>query len=455
MTKIFISYRRQDTRQIAGRIFDRLEAKFGRDHVFMDIDSIPFGVDFHEFLSKQVGRAETVLALIGHDWADVRDEASNRRLDNPDDFVRIEIEAALSRGIPLGAVLIDGAPMPRPEQLPESMRTLTRRNAAFVDSGRDFNTHMNRLIADLERHLNGDIHRAGRGSPESVQNAAERDRTDGRIKIDAAIPHGVEGGWFLPGAGKTEWFQDFAEGPEMVVIPPGKFLMGSPEKEPGRFGDEGPEHEVTISKSFAIGRYAVTFEEWDYAQSDKDWRRITGLEPRKPEDEGWGRGNRPVIDVSWDDAHAYMKWLSAKTGHEYRLPYEAEWEYAARAGTETPFWWGASITPDQANYDGNYPYGDSKKGEFRGRILPVDRFEPNPWGLYQVQGNVWEWCADDRREYGEVAVARPSWFPGERPARASRRLMVLRGAQCARCPSHCAPPRRPAQHYRLPLRPSS
>jgi len=172
MTRIFISYRRQDTRQIAGRIFDRLEAHFGRDHVFMDIDSIPFGVDFHDYLDEQVARAETVLALIGPGWAEARDEAGKRRLDNPDDFVRIEIEAALRRGIPLGAVLIDGAPMPRPEQLPEDMRALCRRNAAPVDSGRDFNVHMSRLIADLERHLSGAV-------VEPVADAGSPDRGPG------------------------------------------------------------------------------------------------------------------------------------------------------------------------------------------------------------------------------------------------------------------------------------
>jgi hypothetical protein len=153
MGKVFISYRRQDTRQIAGRIFDRLEAKFGKGNVFFDVDSIPFGVDFHDFLNAQVAQADTVLVLIGHGWADARDEAGARRLDNPDDFVRIEVEAALARNIPLGAVLIDGAPMPRAEQLPGSLRPLCRRNAAFLDSGRDFHVHMDRLIADLERHL--------------------------------------------------------------------------------------------------------------------------------------------------------------------------------------------------------------------------------------------------------------------------------------------------------------
>ena len=203
-------------------------------------------------------------------------------------------------------------------------------------------------------------------------------------------------------------FQDAPFAPEMVVIPPGKFLMGSPEDERGRRDVEGPQHEVTISKSLAIGRYTVTFEEWDFAQNDKDWQRITGLEPRKPDDSGWGRGNRPVINVNWIDAHAYTKWLSLKTGREYRLPSEAEWEYAARAGTATPFWWGTSITPDQANYDGENVYeGGGKKGEYRGQTLPVDHFEPNPFGLYQVHGNVLEWCADYRGEYETTPVADP------------------------------------------------
>ncbi len=100
--------------------------------------------------------------------------------------------------------------------------------------------------------------------------------------------------------------------------------------------------------------------------------------------------------MDWDDAKAYTKWLSKKTGKDYRLPSEAEWEYACRAGTTAPFWWGSSITPEQANYDGSVdPYkGGGKKGEYRRKTLPVKSFEPNPWGLYQVHGNVWEWCED-------------------------------------------------------------
>ena len=198
--------------------------------------------------------------------------------------------------------------------------------------------------------------------------------------------------WRKPGDGKP--FRDLPSGPEMVVVPAGSFLMGSPEDEEGRFENEGPQHQITFSAPFAIGRYAITFAEWDAAQKHGAWRTITGVEPRLPDDEGWRRGSQPVINVSWDDAKAYCRWLSHVTGQPYRLPSEAEWEYACRAGTTTPFWWGSEITTAQANYHGNYIYGSGAKGEYRQRTLPVDRLTANPWGLYQVHGNVREWCED-------------------------------------------------------------
>src|SRR5262249_27787754 len=113
----------------------------------------------------------------------------------------------------------------------------------------------------------------------------------------------------------------------------------------------------------------------------------------EPSDQGWGRSKRPVINVNWVDANSYAAWLSRKTGKTYRLLSEAEREYVTRAGTTTPFWWGSSITPKQANYDGSAdPYtGGGAKGENRKRTVPVDSFEPNLWGFYNVHGNVWEW----------------------------------------------------------------
>jgi formylglycine-generating enzyme required for sulfatase activity len=184
-------------------------------------------------------------------------------------------------------------------------------------------------------------------------------------------------------------FKDCPECPEMVVVPAGEFMMGSPSNEPDRFDIED-QVQVTIASPFAVGRFAVTFAEWDGCVADG------GCNGHKPSDEGWGRGNRPVINVSWDDAKAFTAWLSKKTGKTYRLLSESEREYVTRAGTTTPFWWGSTITPKQANYDGTSdPYkGGGAKGEFRRMTVPVNSFEPNPWGLYNVHGNVWEWTED-------------------------------------------------------------
>ena len=140
-------------------------------------------------------------------------------------------------------------------------------------------------------------------------------------------------------------FRDCDGCPEMVVVPAGSFMMGSPASEEGRDDDEGPPHRVTL-RSFALGATEVTFDEWEACV------RGGGCNGYRPRDWGWGRGSRPVIMVSWEDAQAYASWLSAETGAAYRLPSESEWEYAARAGTTTPFHTGATISTDQANYDG-------------------------------------------------------------------------------------------------------
>ena len=173
--------------------------------------------------------------------------------------------------------------------------------------------------------------------------------------------------------------------PQMVVVPPGRFMMGSPETEESHLDPEEPQHLVTFAQPFAVGAFAVTFDEWDACVADG------GCDGYRPSDQGWGRGRRPVINVSWHDAKAYVEWLSRKTGRTYRLLSEAEREYAARAGTATPFWWGSSISTEQANYDGNVVYGGGPNGEYRQRTLSVESFQPNPCGLYQVHGNVLEW----------------------------------------------------------------
>jgi formylglycine-generating enzyme required for sulfatase activity len=184
-------------------------------------------------------------------------------------------------------------------------------------------------------------------------------------------------------------FRDCPDCPEMVVIPPGSFTMGSAEGEAGRDASEGPRHQVNIAKSFAVGRFPVRFAEWEACLKGR------GCSGYNPDDAGWGRGDMPVINVSWNDAKAYTAWLSRQTGKSYRLLSESEREYVTRAGTLTPFWWGSAITPEQANYNSKYAYtSNGQKGEYRARTMPVWSFMPNPWGLYQVHGNVWEWVED-------------------------------------------------------------
>lgn len=201
--------------------------------------------------------------------------------------------------------------------------------------------------------------------------------------------------------------------PELVVIRAGSFLMGSPDTEEERSRDEGPQHQVRFAQPFALGRYPVTFEEYDHFCAE--------TKRKTPPDQGWGRGRRPVINVSWEAAKAYVAWLSEATGARYRLPSEAEWEYACRTGTATPFWTGATIGTEQANYDGNYTYGPGGKGEYRGRTTPVDTFEANPWGLHDMHGNVSEWCEDCWNDsYAGAPADGSAWSSGDCGRRALR-----------------------------------
>ena len=167
---------------------------------------------------------------------------------------------------------------------------------------------------------------------------------------------------------------------EMVEIPGGSFKMGSTPDETGRQKSEGPERIVNVP-AFFMGKFEVTQEQY---------QQIIGKNPS-----GFQGKNRPVERVSWNDAIEFCKKLSQKTGRTYRLPSEAEWEYACRAGTTMPFYFGETITTDLVNYDGNYNYGDAPKGKYRKQTTDVGSFPPNAFGLYDMHGNVWEWCQDD------------------------------------------------------------
>ena len=223
--------------------------------------------------------------------------------------------------------------------------------------------------------------------------------------------------------------RDCEECPELVVVPSGSFMMGSPSEESGRDDDEGPVHQVTIARPFAVGVYEVTFDEWEACRSGGGcggYRLIRDGD----RDEGWGRGRRPVIDMSWDGAQAYVEWLSRKTGAEYRLLSEAEWEYVARAGTTTEYWWGDEIGRNRANCSrGCGSRWDGKQ------TAPVGSFSANPFGLHDVHGNVWEWVEDCwNGSYHGASTDGSAWKSGDCGRRVLRggswsfRPRVLRSA---------------------------
>ena len=194
-------------------------------------------------------------------------------------------------------------------------------------------------------------------------------------------------------------------GMKFAWIPAGVFMMGSPESEVGREANEA-QHEVTFAKGFYMAIYPVTQACWKKVMGDNPaiypltqacWQKVKGDNPS-----GFQGDDLPVEKVSWVDCRAFLRKLSKQDGHSYRLPTEEEWEYACRAGTTTPFYFGATITSDQANYEGRKPYGKGKKGIYRGKTTPVGTFPPNAWGLYDMHGNVDEWCSDRALRYYRI-----------------------------------------------------
>lgn len=200
-------------------------------------------------------------------------------------------------------------------------------------------------------------------------------------------------------------------GMEFVYVPAGSFLMGSPSSEIGWETDERPLHQVTIREGFYMGRYEVT---------QAQWRAVMRRNPSS------FRNCRrcPVDSVSWSDAQRFIRRLNARgDGFTYRLPTEAEWEYACRAGTTTPFAFGSSLSWAQANFDGTFPYGGAAKGAHRMKTMPVGSFRPNAWGVYDMHGNVWEWCEDwHHYNYDGAPADGRAWLSG-----GLQKFRVLRG----------------------------
>ena len=523
MPKIFISYRRSDSEDVAGRIYDRLVAHFGDDAIFKDVDDIPFGADFRDYLNESLDQCQVVLAVIGNTWLNAGNGQGKRRLDNPADWVRLELEEALGRKTMLVVpLLVSRASLPRADDLPQSMANLAYRNSAQARPDPDFHKDMSRLIGQLEQYFARLSQPAApptpqpqpmqsirvtprsvtpptpvqpRRAPASPQPLVDRSTpvrpqpistARGPISRRRVVQFlGFSGGGIgavLVGRALLQSFPDtsstappltaadftpfdievvtvnetgevvnrepkqaqaFREAIgatflDLVAVPGGTFTMGSPDSELQRGSSEGPQRDVNVP-AFLIGKYPVTQVQWKAVAALPQIGRDLNADPA-----GFKGDNLPVEQVSWDDAVEFCQRLSKQTGRAYRLPSEAEWEYACRAGTTTPFHFGETITTDLANYRGTdwdyqgktYPgnYGQGPKGEFCQKTTEVGSFKiANAFGLYDMHGNVWEWCADHWHESYEGAPTDSSaWTTGGDDS-----LRVLRGGSWDDDPGRC------------------
>ena len=427
--KILINYRRVESLTQAQALKKLFDDKFGAERVFLDVSGgFKGGENWLQMLERQVDASAAMVVLIGKTWTSHKDEHGARRLDDPHDWVRFEISRALLRNMPIVPVLIDGATMPKQAQLPNNLMQLTHIQAMPLRKETPVQDAV-AIAQRLEVLLENQQQLRTQTSTRKAEAITEERKALLGKRPRRGVPRGVAGlglaaaAYFagvatgpilLPQFGlqaddlpnpQFDIVWDCSDCPKMVVVPAGTFMMGSTDGRP----DETPVHEVTITQSFAVGRFEVTFANWEACVAGGGC-----ASRKKPDPEGWGKGRRPVINVSWDDAQEYVKWLSDRTNKPYRLLTEAEWEYAARAGTTTKYAFGDTINRRQAHF-----IGDSEGA----KTVEVGSYRPNAWGLHDMHGNVWEWVEDCYQDRYTVAPSDGSARSEE--SNCSRR--VLRG----------------------------
>ena len=509
MGGVFISYRRGDVEGQARALSIELANYVGEGSVFMDVDSIALGRDFRQSLRDRLESCDALLALIGPSWLDIRDAAGRRRLDDPADVVREEIAAALKRNIPVTPVLLQGTVMPAQERLPDDLKDLAFRNGFELSHTRwhsDVRELVQRLgIADsstagvqakrqrieikrpsARRSAAGGMRVAetpGRAQPPawltrrralgagalaivaagsavavpSIRRLVSRPAKPRlrMIAVDFAVVD--EKGARLPTekAAASVFTEALAPGVglDMVAISGGAFIMGSPRYEPERRPNEGPQHTVTLSPFF-IGAWPITQAQWAAVATAHPEQASRELDPFPSFFKG---DNLPVETITWNEADEFCRRLAEMTGRGYRLPTEAEWEYACRAGSAGPFNVGPTITTDLANYCGaggavcgqndgksiasdvydgvtydSGAYDRGSVGTFRGKTVIPGTFPPNRFGLYDMHGNVWEYCLD---------TASPSYVDapvdGSANVSAGENDRILRGGSWSHNPAIC------------------
>jgi formylglycine-generating enzyme required for sulfatase activity len=345
MPGIFISYRRDDSAGHTGRLYDRLEREFPDARVFMDVERIIAGDDFSRVIDQTLRSCEVCLVVVGRRWLTAADAFGRRRLDKPDDWVRLEIGAALTRGVRVIPLLVDEAALPPPEALPPELARLSSLQAHPVHH-LSFHQDVNLLIERLRGAI--DARRDG------LAQSATLDA--GTVRVHPQ------------------------DGLEYVWVPPGEFQMGRASGDTladERYDDEKPRHPVRITRGFWLCRGPVTVAAY------KRFTLATGqpMPPAPKHNPGWSNLDHPVTNITWSQARAYCAWVGG------RLPSEAQWEYAARGGqADRCYPWGDLIGPGDANYIDNH--------RFEGTTSPVGHFPPNGFNLVDMVGNVWEWIAD-------------------------------------------------------------
>lgn len=371
--KIFISYRRADSQWAAARVHDTLANAFPDDHLFMDVEHIAPGQDFVDILANQVGACDVFLALVGPDWLTMANADGVRRLDDPDDFVRIEIASALSRPETLTIpVLLDGAAPPSEDALPADLAALPRRQFVRL-SHEGFRSEVQGLVTAIGEKLN-----AAPPPPAAKPSKPLSWRIPSGIAAAALI--GIAGflGWEAvtappdpSGTPDLAVFRECSNCPEMIAVPAGSYLMGSAPDDPYRSDSEGPQRQMTIPK-FALAKTELKRLEYDACAEAGACEGLPRHGPTKPDD--------PATHVRWVDAQAYVAWLNTQVqGEPYRLPSESEWEYAARAGTTTVFPWGDQPDRAYANLGREVCcIGAAEGPDLWKGVAPVAQLKPNP-----------------------------------------------------------------------------
>ncbi len=414
MGVIFISYRRTDSATMTGRIYDRLCEHFGKSAVFKDVYNIPDGSNFREYISSVIRQCSVLLAIIGPNWIEPQTPLGQRRLDDPNDLVRIEIETALQQGKPVLPVLVVGAPMPLGASLPPSLRTIAAISAPSVRDDPDFEHDMVRLQTTLEHWLPTRKRRILSRRQLFVIGGSAIVAATAIVGVNAfaRLPHG---GSSLPLTGPTEtpslsgaslppgfpsslaqlgFAYKIYKGqavilPPTATIPAGSFLMGSDSsRDADALIDEFPQSEVGIALSYNMSVYPVTVAEYALAVQ-------AGAVPAPVNDTNAAYApwqfqlqflDHPVVNVSWFNARAYAAWLSELVGATWRLPTEAEWEKAARGTDGRIYPWGNQWDASRAN--------TSESG--LGTTTTVGFYsihqDASPYGLHDMAGNVFTWC---------------------------------------------------------------